>query len=165
MNAYQAWAGISHDLNHEILETAYSGNKKLYRLLLEDMAKNLRRRVVALQMMPRKERHLLFRPLLAQPQLHVIAQNLLMFWLSERQTPMLCQFLGALGIAHDEKGCAETFPETVEPAKLTEAVQRLYTDFPEETVSLYLTTFDVLSGKSWPELPPLIRPLPSSANS
>lgn len=162
MNAYQAWAGLSPALNHEILETAYAGNKKLYRLLLEDMGKNLRRRVVALQIMPRRERHLLFRPILAQPQLHLIAQNLLMFWLSEKQAPMMNQFLAALDIDHDEHGCAETFPETVDSAKLTAAVHGLYAAFPEENVSLYLATFDVLSGRSWPDLSPLVRPLPES---
>lgn len=157
MNAYQAWAELSPDLNHDILETAYLGNKKLYRLLLDDMAKNLRRRVVSLQMMPRRERHLLFRAVLAQPQLHVIAQNLLMFWLSEKHAPMMCQFLDNLHIPHDEKGCAEEFPESVDPAQLSHAVQALYTSFPQETVSLYLKTFDVLSGRSWPDLPSLIR--------
>lgn len=163
MNAYQAWSTLSPDLNHAILETAYTGNKKLYRLLLDDMGKNLRRRVVALQMMPRRERHLLFRPILAQPQLHVIAQNLLMFWLAETQVPLMRQFLSALGIEHDEKGCAETFPEKVDSDQLAKAVAGLYEAYPEEIVTLYLSTFDVLSGRAWPELPPLIRASESSS--
>lgn len=159
MHAYQIWSSLPPELNHEILEAARLDNKKLYKILLDTMGQNLRRRVVMLQAMPRGQRHITFQAVLGQPQLQVMSQNLLMHWLVTRQSAMLCAFLDHLGIVHDGKGCADTFPETVPEDQLRKAVEDLYAKFDPARVTLYLSTFDVLSGQNWPTLAGLVRPL------
>lgn len=157
MHAFQIWASLSQPLQHEILESSYFNQKKLYRLLIQDMADVLRKRPILLQALPRKERHMLFQPILGLPNYQVLSQNLLMQWLVEDQSKMMAAFLDALGIEHDGKGCVDSFPGEIDEAKLKAAVEKLYAEFPEEKVTVYLRTFDVLSGANWPSLNPLIR--------
>jgi len=169
MHAFQIWASLSQPLQHEILESSYFNQKKLYRILLQDMADALRKRPILLQSLPRKERHMLFQPILGLPNFQVLSQNLLMQWLVHDQSKMMASFLDSLGIEHDGKGCVDSFPEAIDEAKLKSGVEKLYADFPEEKVTVYLRTFDVLSGANWPALSPLIRetaaPEPAKASS
>lgn len=157
MHAFQIWASLSQPLQHEILESSYFNQKKLYRLLIQDMADVLRKRPILLQALPRKERHMLFQPILGLPNYQVLSQNLLMQWLVEDQSKMMAAFLDSLGIGHDGKGCVDSFPSEIDEARLKAAVEKLYAEFSEEKVTVYLRTFDVLSGADWPALNPLIR--------
>ena len=157
MHAFQIWASLSQPLQHEILESSYFNQKKLYRMLVQDMSEVLRKRPILLQALPRKERHMLFQPLLGLPNYQVLTQNLLMQWLVSDQSKMMAAFLEGLGIEHDGKGCVDSFPDEIDQAKLKTAVEKLYTEFPEEKVTVYLRSFDTLSGANWPSLTPLIR--------
>lgn len=165
MHAFQIWASLSQPLQHEILEASYFNQKKLYRMLIQDMADALRKRPLLLQTLPRNERHMLFQPILGLPNYQVLTQNLLMQWLVADQSKMMAFFLEALGIEHDGKGCADVFPAEMDEDKLKAAVEGLYAGFPEEKVTVYLRTFNVLSGSDWPELAPLIRESVSSESA
>lgn len=158
MFAHQAWSHLSPELNHEVLEAACLHEKKLYRRVVQEMAQNLRRRPQMLLEMPRRERHGLFQPLLGLPQFDLAAQNLIIVWLSETQAGMLVSFLDALGIAHDGKGYADAFPESVEPERLRAAVEGIYGAHDAGRVSLYLRVLDRISGVDWPGLENMIRP-------
>jgi hypothetical protein len=157
MFAFEAWKEVTPRLNHEVLEAAYAHEKKLYRRLVQEMAQNLRKRPQMLLDMPRAERHVLFHTLLALPHFDLLAQNLIILWLSKTQVPMMTAFLDALGISHDGKGCAEKFPDQVETERLRAAVDGLYSTFPPDAVGLYLRVMDRISGVDWPELPGLVR--------
>lgn len=156
MFAYEAWKEVTLDLNHEVLEAAYVHEKKLYRRLVQEMAQNLRKRPQMLLEMPRRERHAVFYPLLQLPHFDLTAQNLIIVWLSKTKAPMMTAFLDALGIAHDGKGYADEFPETVDEAGLKRAVEELYDKFPHDAVGLYLRVLDRVSGVAWPALPALV---------
>jgi hypothetical protein len=157
MRAFEVWNDLSPALNHEILETAYRLQKKLYRRVIDDLAPQLRMRPQRLLDMPKVERHALFQPLLALPLMDVLSQNLLLHWLAQEAHPLMATFLNELGIAHDGKGCVEEFPATVDPARLAKAVETLYASFPAEKVTLYLRTFDSVSGCQWPGLTDLVQ--------
>lgn len=157
MFAHEAFQSMPAELNHEVLDAACLNDKKLYRRLMNDMAANLRKRPQALLALPRRERHVLFQPLLGLPQFDVLAQNLVINWLAETQVALMTAFLDTVGIAHDGKGYAEAFPESVDDAKLRGAVDALYAKFPEPAVTLYLGVMDRISGVQWPNLAGLIR--------
>jgi hypothetical protein len=157
MHAFEVWNTLSPGLNHQILDSACLNNKRLYRQVVDDMASNLRRRNKALLDMPRAERHKLFQPLLGLPNFYVLTQNLVMNWLVADESEMLASFLDQLGIEHDGEGCVDMFPETMDDGKLKAAVDGLYAAFPEEKVTLYLNTFDDVSGCNWAGLKDLIR--------
>lgn len=160
----ELWSGLSPELNHEILEAAYEGEKKLYRRVVQDLGAHLRRRPNLLLNMPRAQRHQLFLPLLGLPQCDLLAQNLVMHWLGSTQTPMLIRFLDLSGVAHDGQGFAEEFPQAVPDPKLKTAVETLYAEFDPEKVSLYLRLFPSLTGAAWENLGPLVRvPEPAAA--
>ncbi|MFZ5807128.1 MAG: hypothetical protein ACOY3I_07985 [Verrucomicrobiota bacterium] len=149
MRAYEAWSELSQNLHHEILESAYIHNKKLYRNLIEDMAQNLRFRPQRLLDTPRKERHAQFHILLGLPNFDILAQNLLMSWLLCAEWTMMGAFLDELKIPHDGKGCVEHLPEKVDENLLKKSVENLYQKFDPEKVSLYLKTFDTVGGQHW----------------
>ncbi|MEM9445249.1 MAG: hypothetical protein AAGA18_07825 [Verrucomicrobiota bacterium] len=157
MQACEVWSDLTPQLNHEILESAYLKNKKLYRSALDELSKQLRKRVVTIQQMPRKERHLLFQPLLGLPQLHMISQNLLMSWLGRDKIDMLSVFLDELGIEHDGAGCASSFPDSMDKKKIKAAVDKIYQDFDAAAVTLYLKTFDSLTHMQWDGVEEMIR--------
>ncbi|MEM9400606.1 MAG: hypothetical protein AAF984_10390 [Verrucomicrobiota bacterium] len=157
MQAYEAWSELSPELNHEILESAYLNNKKLYRTVLEECGSQLRKRVAGLKQLPRKERHMIFLPVLSLPMCHVVTQNLLMNWLGKDKVEMLNKFLDGLNIEHDGSGCASNFPEKMDSETLKLAVDTLYEKFDESAVSLYLKTFDSLTGMNWSGIDDLIR--------
>jgi hypothetical protein len=157
MHAFEVWNTLSPELNHTILDSACLNNKKLYRHAVQDLAENLRRRPQFLLDLPRAERHKIFQPLLGLPNYYVLAQNLIMNWLVADESKMLAFFLDQLGIGHDGQGCVDNFPETVDAARLKAAVEALYGAFDAEKVTVYLKTFDAVSGCDWPGLKDLIR--------
>lgn len=156
MYAYEVWKDLTPELHHEVLEAVYVNNKKLYRNVVNQMAKNLRMRPERVLESPRKERHQLFQPVLTHPQFHLLTQNILMDWLRYTQTPMLVNFLDSLGIAHDGTGCSDSFPSQIDEAKLPAAIDALYTAFPKDHVTLYLKTFDTVTGVLVPKLAELL---------
>lgn len=157
MEINDVWNTLSEELNHEILEAACTHEKKLYRHLVNDMSANLRKRPKKVLEIPRKDRHKLFQPLLGLPQFYMLAQNLVINWLGKTEEKMLVSFLDHLGIEHDGTGCAEQFPSEIEKGKLEEGVKKLYDNFSEEKVTVYLRVFERISGINWPSLKPLIR--------
>lgn len=163
MYAYEVWNSVPQDLTHEILETAYVQEKRLYRQLVSEMAANLRKREQFLLKMPRAERHALFQPLLGLPNFEILGQNLFITWLGTTQEAMMVAFLDQLGIKHDGHGYAEGFPENVEADKLKKAVEALYAAFPEAKVNVYLGVMERVSGVSWPALAPLLKIKPAES--
>ncbi len=149
MHAFEIWNTLSKELNHEILQAAYLHEKRLYRQVVEDLSEALRKRPQAILEIPRETRHELFKPLLALPQFNTLGSNLIIQWLGSTHTPMLALFLDTVGVAHDGKGCAESFPKDVEPARLEKACAALYEKYPPEQVSLYLHLFPAITGTAW----------------
>ena len=157
MYAYEVWNQVPQSLAHEILDTAYVHEKKLYRQLVSEMSANLRKREQFVLKMPRAERHVLFQPLLGLPNFEILGQNLFITWLGQTQEAMMVSFLDSLGIKHDGHGYAEGFPESMDDSKLKKAVDALYQAFAEDKVNVYLGVMERVSGIQWPALAPMLR--------
>ena len=84
------------------------------------------------------------------------AAHLLQIWLVGAHTKLLCDFLDALGIAHDENGTIEDLPAAPEKAKLTEAVEKLLASYDQGVVAVYLHAFQATDENGWPSLEELL---------
>ena len=72
------------------------------------------------------------------------------------QSSVLCEFLDALGIAHDEQGGIDNLPPCPAPEKLREAVDGLLAKHPAEVVAVYLHCFQSMDIAGWPPLAELL---------
>ena len=108
-----------------------------------------------LERQPRAERHRAMLPVLARPELNMIAGNLVSGWLVKNQQALLVDFLTALGIPH-QKGVVEDLPEKIEDDALRNAVDLLLGKHSPEVVALYLRAFNDMNEANWPNLQRLL---------
>ena len=135
-----------------ILTHLQGADKPTYRVAIQTLATARKLRPVFVERKPRPERHAWMQNALARPQNEQISANLLQMWLMGSQAPMLCDFLDALGIAHDEQGGIENLPPCPEPEKLRAAIDALLAKYPAETVAVYLHSFQGMDIAGWPPL-------------
>jgi hypothetical protein len=66
---------------------------------------------------------------------------------------MLCDFLDAMEIKHDDDGTVEELPAAPPKEKVAVAVTQLLEKYPAESVAVYLHAFrDMDSAVQWPAL-------------
>ena len=157
---YALWSTLPPTLANEILCSVQKSNKKLYRTAVEVMAPRMGMRVPTLLETPKTERHATWQQILARPEMEVLSFNLLSTWLIETQTPMLCAWLDALGIAHGDNGCADVFPPEPPAEKLRAGVDALLAKFDPLLVNIYLHSFNQIDETRWPALDEILRTEP-----
>jgi hypothetical protein len=156
MTCHELVGFMSPDLALEILAFAYSEDKPLYRATLTAVANARKLRPIFYERKPRVERHRDMLEMLSRPRMEPAAADLLRGWLVKAQTPMLIDFLDALGIPH-QKGIVENFPDTVADDKLKAAVDALLAKHPREKVIIYLHSFCAMNTVNWPNLESLLQ--------
>lgn len=162
MIATELFAKMPAPLALQLLEHAYGTEKSLYRELLARLAKARRVHPAALQRIPRAERHPWMIELLSGPAAIEPAYQCISGWLIATQASLLTDFLNALGIAHDGRGCAESFPAEPPPSTaIRDAVTGLVQRHPKDTVILYLHAFNSMPDTRWPELDSLLQTDPA----
>lgn len=152
MPTHSLWTQISPVLANDILLHTQKSNKKLYRTTVEIMAPHFGVRPPKVLELPKVERHATFVELLGKPQLEALSFNILSTWLVDNHTAMLNMWLDSLGIAHDERGCANAFPVVPEKAALKKAVDGLLAKFDPTLVTVYLNAFYEIDEVHWPAL-------------
>jgi len=150
------WPLLPAPLANEILLSVQKTNKKLYRTALEVMAPRMGVRVPLLIEMPKAQRHATWIHILGRPEMEVLSFNLISTWLIETQTPMLCAWLDALGIAHGPNGCADDFPEAPSAAAIKQGIDTLVEKFDPTLVAVYLRAFNCIDETHWPALDELL---------
>jgi hypothetical protein len=82
-----------------------------------------------------------------------LASHVLQAWLLGANKQMLCDFLDAMEIKHDDDGTVEEIPPAPPREKIAAAVSNLLNKYPRETVAVYLHAFrDMDSAVQWPAL-------------
>lgn len=158
MIATELFAQMPAPLAAQILEHAYGADKYLYRELLARLAKARRVHPPVLQRIPRSERHPWMIEMLSSPASIEPAYQCISGWLLATQAPVLTDFLNAVGIAHDGRGCAEAFPAEPPPAAtIRSAVAGLLQRHPREIAILYLHAFNGMPDTRWPELDAMLK--------
>src|SRR5262249_55033589 len=109
LTSHEILGFMSPSLATEILTYAYESDKPLYRTTLSAVAQARKLRPVYLERQPRVQRHTMMLSTLSRPSLDAVTGNLLRTWLLKQHKNMLCDFLGALGIAHQD-GVVEDLP-------------------------------------------------------
>jgi len=151
MKSHQILAAMPSTMANDVLEFAFSTDKKLYRAALEAVAQARKLRMVFLERQPRAERNASMLTYLSRPALDVVADNLVRAWLLKKHTALLTDFLDALKIVH-EKGVVEDLPQSVEDPLLASAVDQLLEKHPPDLVAVYLHAFNDMNEARWQNL-------------
>src|ERR1041384_4182599 len=122
---------MSPELAKRILEDTHANDKPLYKLTLAAVADAKKVRPAFYEKKPRVERDADMLSMLARPRLEEPGASLLRGWLMKTQTPLLIDFLNALGLKH-KNGVVDDFPPTLEDAALKKAIDALLAKHPKE---------------------------------
>ena len=147
---------MSAGLAGEIFAHLQANARPTYGLALQALATQRRLRPVFVERKPRTERYAWLQAALGRAASDPVAANLLQTWLTGAQAPMLCDFLNALGIAHDGKGNIDALPPCPGAEPLHAAVDELLAKYPAETVIVYLHCFLAMDPEAWSLLAELL---------
>jgi len=146
---------MSPSLANDILNWTYETERATYKATVQAVADARKLRTVFLERQPRPQRHATMIAALNRPNLEVVAGTLLRTWLVKKHKDMLVDFLNSLGIEHED-GVVEGLPESVDDAKLKEAVESLLGKYPHEAVGVYLNAFNDMNEANWQNLKSLL---------
>jgi len=155
LTSHELLGFMSPGLALEILNYTYESDRPLYRTVLAAVAEARKLRPVFLERQPRADRHTAMIQTLTRPSLDAVTGNLVRAWLLKKYKAMLCDFLDALGIKHND-GVVDDLPETIEDEKLRGAVDTLLAKYPAEVVAVYLNAFNDMNEVNWPNLKTLL---------
>lgn len=156
MRANELFGKLSPGLANTIFEFLIGQDKASYKSALQTLAAQRKLRPIFLERKPKTERHVWMRDALARPQNETIASNLIQIWLINARSSMLCDFLDALGIEHDEKGGIDSLPESPNKETLMTAINKVFEKYPREEVLVYLHAFQSMDIAGWTPLQELL---------
>jgi hypothetical protein len=153
MKAHELFANMSEPLAAEVFTFLHEHEKAVYKAAIQGLANQRNLRAVFVERKPRIERHAWMKAALSRPVSDTLATHLLQAWLLGANKPMLCDFLDALGIAHEEDGTVEVIPPSPPKEQIQAAVDQLVTKYNPQAVAVYLHAFrDMDSSVQWPPL-------------
>lgn len=155
LTSHELFGFMPASLATHIVEFTAENDKELYRATLNAVAEARKLRPVFYERKPRAERNKDIVAMLGKPRLDAVAGTLIRGWLIKKHKAMLALFLDSLGITHED-GVVENLPETVEDAKLKEALDKLTAQYPVEEVAVYLNAFYAMNDVSWVNLKDLL---------
>jgi hypothetical protein len=159
LTSHELFGFMSPALAVRIIEFAHEDNKELYRTVLATVAQARNLRPAFFERSPRASRHAAMAATLARPRLEMLAANLLRDWLMKQRTPMLADFMEALGVPHKD-GAVDDLPATVEEPVLQGAVEKILAKYPAEEVAVYLNAFYTMNDVRWPNLEAILKTNP-----
>ena len=142
---------MSPKMANQILEDTQGNNREVYRALVAAMAQAQKMRPVFIGRQPKERRHKSFVQMLSRIGSEEHAANLIRGWLFKEHKDVLTDFLGKLGIEHEE-GMVDELPESIDDAPLNEAVDLLLEKYDQELVAVYLTAFNASNDNRWKNL-------------
>ncbi len=153
MVPHAIFAQMTPALASQVFGFLFEKEKPLYKATIEALAKKRNLRPIFVERKPRDERFLWIKEALSRQVNDAVAAHILQVWLVGAQSAVLCDFLDALGIAHDENGTVEELPGAPELEKVKTAVDTLLEKHEAGVVAIYLHTFQALHDQGgWPTL-------------
>ena len=157
MKSHEIFLHMSPNLAVEILGYLQKERTAVFKSVVSGLAGQRNLRSVFVERKPPLERYTWIKTALSRKAGDTFAAHLLQTWLLGAQKPMLREFLGSLGIDHDEDGTVENLPESPPKEKLHVSIDLLLAKYPAESVAAYLHAFhDMDSTASWPPLGELL---------
>ena len=146
---------MSPKMANRILEDTQANNREVYRALVASMAQAQKMRPVFIGRQPKERRHKSFVQMLSRAGSEEHAGNLIRGWLFKEQKDVLTDFLGKLGIEHEE-GMVDDLPESISDDALNAAVDLLIEKYDRELIAVYLTAFNASNENRWGNLDDLL---------
>lgn len=161
MRAHDLFQRMSAPVAAEIFGFLQKEEKPVYKAAIQGLANQRNLRSVFVERKSPEERNAWMRAALSRKISEGIASHLLQAWLLGAQKEMLCEFLDALEISHDESGTVEEVPASPPQEKIIEAVTNLLAKFPAESVAIYLHVFQAMDkAAGWEPLDQILREEP-----
>jgi hypothetical protein len=134
----------------------FEKEKPLYRATIESLATQRKLRPVFIDRKPRPERFAWMQETLSRKNSESIAAHLLQIWLVGAHGKLLCDFLDALGIKHDDQGTIEQLPPAPPKEQLAAVIDSLLQTHDPDVVAVYLHAFQALDDQGWQTLAELL---------
>lgn len=153
MASHEIFSRMTPEIASQLFGYLYENEKALYKATLDALAKQRNLRSVFIERKPRVERFVWLQTALSRRSGDSIGAHLLQIWLVGAHTQLLCDFLGGLGIAHDENGTVEALPPAPPREQLVPVIEQLLAKHDPGVVSVYLNAFQALDDEGgWPTL-------------
>ena len=153
MRSHEIFQRMPPALAAQIFTFMQTEQKPVYKAAIQGLANQRNLRGVFIERKPPVERHPWMQSALSRSVSDALASHLLQAWLLGANKPMLCDFLDAMEIKHEDDGTVEELPPAPPKEKIASAVSQLLAKYPAETVSVYLNAFrDMDSAVQWPSL-------------
>ncbi len=153
---HEIFARMPGETAIKLLAFVSEKEKPLYKATIESLAKQRKLRPVFVERKPRDERNAWLKEALGRKASEGVAAHLLQIWLIGAHKALLCDFLDALEIKHDENGTIDNLPDAPPKEKLQAAADTLLAKHDPRVVAVYLHAFQALDDKGWPTLEELL---------
>ncbi len=153
---YEIFTRMPAPIAEQLFGFLFENEKPLYKATIDTLAKQRKLRAIFIERKPRAERHAWMRDALGKKVNDGVAAQLLQIWLVGAHAALLCDFLDALGIAHDKNGTIEELPAAPEKEKLKTVVDEMLAKYDPGVVAVYLHAFQALDDDGWPTLEDLL---------
>ena len=140
----------------QLFEFLQAQDKPLYKATIDSLAQQRKLRPIFVERKPKLERYQWMKEALGRKQNDGVAAHLLQIWLIGAHKQLLCDFLDALNIAHDENGTIDELPPAPSKEDLSKAVDALLAKNDPTIVAVYLNAFQALDDKGWETLSELL---------
>lgn len=158
MKSHEIFQRMSPALAAQIFTFLQAEQKPIYKASIQGLANQRKLRPVFVERKPPNERHAWMHAALSRAVSDTLASHVLQSWLLGANKAMLCDFLDALEIKHDDDGTVEEIPASPPKEKIAAAIAHLLEKYPAETVTVYLHAFrDMDSAVQWPALDEILR--------
>lgn len=153
MKSHEIFQQMSPGLAAQIFSYLHREQKPVYKAAIQGLANQRNLRGVFVERKPPAERYPWMQAALGRKISDSLASHLLQAWLLAAHKQMLCDFLDAIEIKHDDDGTVQDLPAEMPKEKIATAVTTLLGKYPAETVAVYLHAFrDMDSTVQWPAL-------------
>jgi hypothetical protein len=152
----ELFAKLPPAIVQQIFDFLHEKQRPLYHATLDAICKQRKLRPIFIDRKPKPERFAYLADALGRKQNEGIAAQLLQIWFVGTQSKLLCDFLDALGIKHDENGSFEELPPAPSKDALRAAVDAIIPKHDPAVVAGYLHAFQALDDKGWPTLDELL---------
>ncbi len=155
-NANDIFSRMPPAVAAQLFSHLHEKEKPLYKATIDTLAKQRNLRPVFIERKPRDDRFAWMREMIAKKQNETVAAHLLQIWFVGAHSKLLCDFLDALGIAHDENGTIEDLPPAPSKEALAKAIEECFSKHDPKVVAVYLNAFQALDDEGWPTLAELL---------
>lgn len=153
VKAHELYNAADPALFTQMLDWFRDNDRNVYKSAVATLAQSKKLRLVFIQKKPVTEQYAWILKTLKGKPADTIGEHLLQAWFMAGNQEMLAKFCDAMGIEHDGKGSVTgDLPETLDAAKLDEAVDTLVSAYNPKLVALYLHVFNLQTSGGWEAL-------------